>query len=339
MQKKLYFLNEEEKNRILNLHESRTKKQYLINEISPVIGLVQSYFTEPKDIEGKLFFNRQERAKKLDEVCTKKNLGAQENEKSKVFITWFNNQNSQNKSAYEKNNAWEKLPNILSKFNTTDEFCRLHSDIRDNQLVTTDAKKRLGKTTGIAGWLYQNISYQDSWIRYFEEPLKNVLKSAGMETLDSAQSTIQADDETDKDWTDTKFSCALNLSSINPTTIKGNNDKWVKRTTSSGTIEYFSNTGLFFTKYQNGDVLPSGKDEFFTFTCVDGKPLSNRTIKTVSKSETPNSQVGSTDYSVGPGVVQQKLKSQIPDLLKKANISGSEINQDTINQLYKLLNK
>jgi hypothetical protein len=30
--KKLYFLNEEEKNRILNLHESRTKKQYLINE-------------------------------------------------------------------------------------------------------------------------------------------------------------------------------------------------------------------------------------------------------------------------------------------------------------------
>lgn len=33
MQKKLYFLNEEEKSRILNLHESRTKKQYLINEV------------------------------------------------------------------------------------------------------------------------------------------------------------------------------------------------------------------------------------------------------------------------------------------------------------------
>jgi len=29
MQKKLYFLNEEEKNRILNLHESRTRKSYL----------------------------------------------------------------------------------------------------------------------------------------------------------------------------------------------------------------------------------------------------------------------------------------------------------------------
>jgi hypothetical protein len=34
MQKKLYFLNEEEKNRILNLHESRTKNQYLMNEQS-----------------------------------------------------------------------------------------------------------------------------------------------------------------------------------------------------------------------------------------------------------------------------------------------------------------
>jgi hypothetical protein len=32
--KKLYFLDEEEKNRILNLHESRTKKQYLIKEQS-----------------------------------------------------------------------------------------------------------------------------------------------------------------------------------------------------------------------------------------------------------------------------------------------------------------
>ena len=32
MQKKLYFLNEEEKNRILNLHESRTRKQYLTSE-------------------------------------------------------------------------------------------------------------------------------------------------------------------------------------------------------------------------------------------------------------------------------------------------------------------
>jgi hypothetical protein len=32
MQKKLYFLNEEEKNRILNLHQSRTKSQYLLSE-------------------------------------------------------------------------------------------------------------------------------------------------------------------------------------------------------------------------------------------------------------------------------------------------------------------
>ena len=32
MQKKLYYLDEQEKNRILNLHESRTKKHYLINE-------------------------------------------------------------------------------------------------------------------------------------------------------------------------------------------------------------------------------------------------------------------------------------------------------------------
>jgi hypothetical protein len=38
MQKKLYFLDQDEKNRILNLHESRTKKQYLLNELSPSLS-------------------------------------------------------------------------------------------------------------------------------------------------------------------------------------------------------------------------------------------------------------------------------------------------------------
>jgi hypothetical protein len=30
MQKKLYYIDNEEKNRILNLHENRTKTQYLV---------------------------------------------------------------------------------------------------------------------------------------------------------------------------------------------------------------------------------------------------------------------------------------------------------------------
>jgi hypothetical protein len=34
--KKLYFLNEEEKNRILNLHESATKRQYLSEQTEPL---------------------------------------------------------------------------------------------------------------------------------------------------------------------------------------------------------------------------------------------------------------------------------------------------------------
>ena len=37
--KKLYFLDEEEKNRILNLHEGATKNQYL-KESNSLIGLL-----------------------------------------------------------------------------------------------------------------------------------------------------------------------------------------------------------------------------------------------------------------------------------------------------------
>ena len=58
MQKRLYFLNEEERNRILNLHESRTKKQYLVNEGGLGAG---DYNSNPQvtkktnDIETKLY--------------------------------------------------------------------------------------------------------------------------------------------------------------------------------------------------------------------------------------------------------------------------------------------
>lgn len=51
--KKLYFLNEEEKNRILNLHESSTKRQYLSEqgnskEFTPAATACIKQFGEPK---------------------------------------------------------------------------------------------------------------------------------------------------------------------------------------------------------------------------------------------------------------------------------------------------
>ena len=52
MKKKLYFLDEEEKNRILNLHESRTKKQYLINEQS-IPGVSQDAIDKILDFSAK----------------------------------------------------------------------------------------------------------------------------------------------------------------------------------------------------------------------------------------------------------------------------------------------
>ena len=317
MQKKLYFLNEEEKNRILNLHESRTKKQYLINEQSLT------------DWETKLWNNKKNRAETLDNKCKAYPMEFIGSPIVKEIHPEINRQD------------WEPFRKSLEKIKDIKEYCQISNSLIKGGMIDDKPFKSRKNTlgSGLANYIYNKVAYPSSWIKYFEEPLKNVLKSAGMETLDSSQSTIQADDETNKDWTDVKFSCVLKLSSIKDTGIEGSSDKWKKRTFSDGRIEYFSNTGLFFIEYPNGDVHPPNKNEFFTFTCVNGKPVGSRTTIMFDKSETPNSQVGSTDYSVGPGVVQQKLKSQIPDLLKKANISGSEINQDTINQLYKLLNK
>jgi len=55
--KKLYFLDEQEKNRILNLHTEATKKQYLsekrlLNESAPVFTLIKQFFRKlGKDID------------------------------------------------------------------------------------------------------------------------------------------------------------------------------------------------------------------------------------------------------------------------------------------------
>ena len=251
MQKKLYFLNEEEKNRILNLHESRTKRQYLINEVSGILGSLGYYGSSSTDLKTKFFDNRKNRAQTLDDICTKKKFGAQENEKSKEFITWFNNQYSQNKSASEKTNAWDKLPNILSKFKTTDEFCRLNSDIRDNQLVTTDAKKELAKTTGIAGWLYQNIAYQNSWIKYFEEPLKNVLESAGMETIDSVDKVKAGSGEKSDKTSWKNYPCVTKKGVDVTLKYKGIKSNWKKIDRGDKGIYYYNSEGKYYNNKEN----------------------------------------------------------------------------------------
>ena len=55
MNKKLYFLDEDEKNRILNLHESRTKKQYLLSEqtIPSMFQPISQVFSEPTEKKSK----------------------------------------------------------------------------------------------------------------------------------------------------------------------------------------------------------------------------------------------------------------------------------------------
>lgn len=58
MQKKLYFLDDQEKNRILNLHENRTQSQYLVNEqetniVSPDVAII-TLESLMKNYKGKL---------------------------------------------------------------------------------------------------------------------------------------------------------------------------------------------------------------------------------------------------------------------------------------------
>jgi hypothetical protein len=325
MQKKLYFLNEEEKNRILNLHESRTKKQYLVNEGSLGAG---DYNSNPQatkktnDIETKLWNDRKNRAETLESKCLTLNMPYKWDNVSAEFLDMFTG-----------GPKWSELPNILLKLKTVNDFCQLNSNIK-NQKEYTDVADNFKYEKGISNWIYKNVFYPSSWKKYFEEPLKNVLKSAGMETLDSTPQEMK-DIKTD-DWG--SFSCVLNLT--NPTIekiqgIKGTDDVWVKRTYKTNRVEYFSNKGKFFIKYPDGSYAPLGTNNFYTYYCgSDNKPYVKR-VETSTGDVKVEPKV--IDYSLGVGVAQPKIQPKIKDLLKKAGIEGTEINQQTINQLYNFL--
>jgi len=237
MQKKLYFLNEEEKNRILNLHESRTKKQYLISEqeisgvsqeaINKILSLSKknksalrgSYLfpTQQKeidvefgsgtyqkfldnggekllqgqgstssqailsDLETKLWNDRKNRAETLESKCLTLNMPYKWDNVSAEFLDMFTS-----------GPKWSELPNILSKLKTVNDFCQLNSNIK-NQKEYTDVADNFKYEKGISNWIYKNVFYPSSWKKYFEEPLKNVLKSAGFKTIDSGSNIEMAD--------------------------------------------------------------------------------------------------------------------------------------------------
>jgi hypothetical protein len=215
MQKKLYFLNEEEKNRILNLHKSRTKNQYIINKGvlntekiveqsvvgAPNQGVIKNSPSEKSSqqvLEKKFFDNRYKRAESLDEMCSK----------FPNQFTWTKLYDKISIVLMERNNQWNgpnSFDKLLPQLNTVKEYCQLNNslmkggiDPESNRLKKSYSSTFYGK--GLATYIAYKCVYPSSWVKWFEIPLDKVLKDAGIETLNSVQN--KSSSTSTKSWTD-----------------------------------------------------------------------------------------------------------------------------------------
>ena len=253
MNKKLYFLNEDEKNRILNLHESATKKQYLLGEQTSLSMLqpITQMFSEPTEKKAKFWYNADRRAKKLDKICKNKGTDSKENQNIKPFINWLITTQTSNRGGSEKLNAWSQIPDILSKVQTLNNFCSIKPTLLN--LVGNDDIKKEVSNKGVALWLKENISSEKSWIKYFEEPLESVLKEAGLDTLNSGKKSNQAKPEqTQRPIGWDNYPCVVKKGGKDITlTYKGIKSNWKKLVGTNNKTYYYNDKGQYYVKGQN----------------------------------------------------------------------------------------
>jgi hypothetical protein len=337
MQKKLYFLNEEEKNRILNLHESRTRKQYLTSE--------QLYKTPEwmKQIPTKGVLNTEElqtfkkikpqwdMATPIGKAC--KTLGKLDNrivdseEQIKGIVKKINDTfYESNHSLYMDKQYVQKMSDIMLEFKSVPDLCfgiEISSDVIAAETTSQQfptytinnnflklfwdvfANFSLLNTVTAAGVFVNTDAYTINKTVY--SVLKEIIKksediSKGVASTIVQQKGVEAANvETSKEnvaeWPK-EFSCILTKKGIKDSDRTFNNDKWKQVSYTNGIIEFYSSSGLFYKKYKDGGVLPAGDDNYWTYYCENNKPFIKETIKTIKdKPSTPDSGVGQDTYT------------------------------------------
>jgi len=260
MQKKLYFLNEEEKNRILNLHESRTKRQYLVEQESktsygkPELGTsnlgtkLDLSFKSVDDInKSGLLTPRQKDVETIRLKCNQNLYGGSVNNDAIKRQLPFFKKNFIGRSFWFTDAGLEDVQYELKKLGNMPSFCGLNKEF-SNLTSGEDLLSKMNKG------VYTNAAFD----KYIISTLKDLEKNPTV--------------------TDTKIETDPETGTQNDTLM--------------------------------GDVVKKHKEK----------------LATQSKKK---------DY--GMGVVQPKLKGNVKELLAKAGIQGEELNQSTINQLYKFL--
>lgn len=155
MQKKLYFLDEQEKNRILYLHESRTKGQYLLTEA----------------------INRTTYINKVDGICKNKTFGSGNFTDTKVLKSAkLMIQNLPNTLGYYSNSNLETISKNIRTFGTIGNYCRIAEKYKE----IGGPAQQYNKDTepSLTSWLTRYVYDDNAWILYVKQPLEELIKNS-----------------------------------------------------------------------------------------------------------------------------------------------------------------
>ena len=146
MQKKLYFLNEEEKNRILNLHESRTKNQYLLNE-----GPSRESFN-----------------KKINDICNAGTYGTGNLSPTEVqeISGQLSNIYLKPNSGYMNNDSLNRMTQLIYRTKLISNFCLVLKKF--NETTQRNLMREFDR------FIYQNTA----WDLTIRVPLDNLIKTS-----------------------------------------------------------------------------------------------------------------------------------------------------------------
>jgi hypothetical protein len=164
MQKKLYFLNEEEKNRILSLHESRTKNQYLLNEAT------RSGFST-----------------KINDICKAGTYGTGDFTENNVnsftdsFLKWL-----KPNSGYLTIKQFNAMSQTITNMKNIANFCKISKKFQEIGLTKQPLINELDRFT------YENAAFASG----IEKPLNDLIKNSEALKQKSEQDYAQGVDGT-----------------------------------------------------------------------------------------------------------------------------------------------
>jgi hypothetical protein len=337
MQKKLYFLNEEEKKRILNLHESRTKKQYLIIEqaSSNLKTKWAIAIGKPANLGGD--FGVRTVVIDTENFCknNKWNPTMTDTDIEKIVLDLVA---AMNAGRYDNfyvsltgrgvtKDAIKKFKSKIEELKTIDNFCTAVNYSEENKL--SDEKNILH--------MFDEISENKSFYNNIQIPLSKLVPEESSQSLNTTTDTSKTGAGTG--WADPKFVCVKNI----PTLEDAPETKYSKL-----------NKGYYFLDggYLAQSDYDKGKEYSGSFYCdklgkikykVDEYPTGQ---KEESKKETAvEKKTGEQEKSYTPPVASgigrttSSVSKEIPTLLKQVGVEGTSLTQDAINKLYDKLSK